>query len=67
MRSSLVKGLLTIAQGGQAVYITRIDGGDPANSELSAALIEAGFTRTARGYLLRAEDRSLWDERRGRE
>jgi ATP-dependent Lhr-like helicase len=55
-RRALVAGLVSLARSGHPVYLTRIDGGPPADAPLSPLLIEAGFVPTTRGYLLRARD-----------
>ena len=50
--TALIAGLLKIAQGGQPVYLTRIDGGPTGDSVLSSELVKAGFVPTTKGFLL---------------
>ncbi len=50
--AALIAGLLKVAQGGQPVYLTRIDGGPPGDSVLSSELVNAGFVPTTKGFLL---------------
>ena len=39
---------------GEVVYLTKVDGGSPSDSEIHDALIEVGFVPSVKGYLLRA-------------
>jgi ATP-dependent Lhr-like helicase len=52
-RDVLVRTLADMAAPGSPVLLSKINGNDPATSELAATLIDAGFAATSRGYLNR--------------
>ena len=52
-RQALATALAQLASASDAVFLSKIDGGDPAASEVGAALTAAGFVATSRGYLHR--------------
>jgi ATP-dependent Lhr-like helicase len=53
LRQALVRTLADIAAPGRPVYLAKVDGMHPSESELAEALSSAGFTATSRGYLHR--------------
>jgi ATP-dependent Lhr-like helicase len=55
-RNALVEALAARAAPGAPVFLAKIDGGSPADSDLSATLLVAGFVATSRGYLHRGLD-----------
>ena len=50
----LTDALVRIAEQGQVVYLTKVDGVPPGESAVAKQLVEAGFVPSAKGYLLRA-------------
>jgi ATP-dependent Lhr-like helicase len=52
-REALIKTLGSLAAPGSPVLLAKIDGREPAASELSSGLLSCGFSATSRGYLHR--------------
>lgn len=52
-QQALVGALAQLVSASEPVFVTKIDGGGPGESELAAALTAVGFVPTSRGYLLR--------------
>jgi ATP-dependent Lhr-like helicase len=50
---ALVRALAGMAAPGSPVFLAKIDGRGPAESDLSELLLRAGFAATSRGYLHR--------------
>ena len=56
-RQALVRTLADMAAPGHPVFLAKVDGTHPSESELAEALSSAGFTATSRGYLHRGSER----------
>jgi hypothetical protein len=52
-RNSLVESLAGLAAPGAPVFLAKIDGAAPGESDLSQPLLSAGFRASSRGYLHR--------------
>jgi hypothetical protein len=54
-QSDLVRALVMRARNAGPLYLTKIDGAEPGDSELSDYLKRGGFVATSRGYLHRGD------------
>lgn len=52
-RQALIRTLAGMAEPGHPVYLAKVDSVHPSESDLSEALLSAGFTATSRGFLNR--------------
>jgi hypothetical protein len=53
--ANLLAALGGLAEHGEVVYLTGVDGAHPGESPLANAFVETGFVPSAKGYLLRAK------------
>jgi hypothetical protein len=53
--SRLMDCFRKMSGNGEVVYLTKVDGGPPRDSEVHDALVDAGFVPSAKGYLLRVQ------------
>ena len=65
-RRTIAECLADLATEERAVYISKINGSDPATSPMSEPLTDSGFVLTSKGFLHRRKREGRSDQRAGR-